>query len=49
MKQRVRARGQGLLEYGLIIIAVALTVIVLIFFFGAQVASMFTRSRASIR
>ncbi len=41
-------RGQGLLDYGMIIVAVALVVIVLVFLFGGQVGSLFVRSGSSL-
>ncbi len=35
-------KGQGLLEYGLVIIIVAVLVIALLFIFGNQVGAMFS-------
>lgn len=37
-----REQGQGLLEYGLVIVIVAVMIIVLLFLFGSQVGVMFS-------
>ncbi len=38
----VKEDGQGLLEYGLVIIIVAVMIIALLFFFGERVGLMFS-------
>ncbi len=40
--------GQGMVEYGLIIAAVAIAVIVAIFALGPKIASMFSSAAASL-
>ncbi len=44
-----RERGQGMVEYGLIIAAVAIAVIVALFALGPQIASMFSSTAASLK
>lgn len=41
-------RGQGLLEYGLVIIFVAIVVIVLLVVFGGSVGNMFSNIVANV-
>ncbi len=50
LKARVAARedGQGMVEYGLIIAAVAIAVIIAIFALGPKIASMFSDVGASL-
>ncbi len=54
LQARVRARlagreeGQGMVEYGLIIAAVAIAVIIAIFALGPKIASMFQTAGASL-
>ena len=43
-----RERGQGMVEYGLIIAAVAIAVIIAIFALGPKIASMFSTAGASL-
>lgn len=42
MNYLVYEKGQGLLEYGLVIIIVAVMIIVLLFLLGNQVGAMFS-------
>jgi len=42
MEDNRRDVGQGLLEYGLVIIIVAVLIIVLLFIFGNQVGSIYS-------
>ncbi len=44
-----RRRGQGMVEYGLIIAAVAIAVIVALFALGPQIASLFSNAAASLK
>jgi Flp pilus assembly pilin Flp len=44
-----RQRGQGFLEFGLIIVAVAVPVIILLMHFGSQVGTMFNTIAGSIQ
>jgi pilus assembly protein Flp/PilA len=44
-----RARGQGMVEYGLIIAAVAIAVLVALFALGPKIASMFSQTAASLQ
>jgi pilus assembly protein Flp/PilA len=44
-----RERGQGMVEYGLIIAAVAIAVIVALFALGPKIASMFSSTAASLK
>ncbi|HLI25910.1 MAG TPA: Flp family type IVb pilin [Chloroflexota bacterium] len=44
-----RERGQGMVEYGLIIAAVAIAVLVALFALGPKIASMFSRTAASLQ
>ncbi len=50
LKARLAAReeGQGMVEYGLIIAAVAIAVIIAIFALGPKIASMFSTAGASL-
>ena len=43
-----RDEGQGMVEYGLIIAAVAIAVIIAIFALGPKIASMFSTAGASL-
>jgi pilus assembly protein Flp/PilA len=43
-----REEGQGMVEYGLIIAAVALAVIIALFALGPKIASMFSEAGASL-
>jgi pilus assembly protein Flp/PilA len=43
-----REEGQGMVEYGLIIAAVAIAVIIAIFALGPKIASMFSTAGASL-
>ena len=43
-----RERGQGMVEYGLIIAAVAIAVIVALFLLGPRIAAMFSQAAASL-
>ena len=43
-----REEGQGMVEYGLIIAAVAIAVIIAIFALGPKIASMFSSAGASL-
>src|SRR5439155_25088636 len=44
-----REHGQGMVEYGLIIAAVAIAVIVALFTLGPKIASMFSSTSASLK
>jgi pilus assembly protein Flp/PilA len=44
-----RVPGQGMVEYGLIIAAVAIAVIVALFALGPKIGSMFSRTAASLK
>jgi pilus assembly protein Flp/PilA len=44
-----RERGQGMVEYGLIIAAVAIAVIVALFALGPKIGSMFSSTAASLK
>ena len=44
-----RQRGQGFLEFGLILVAVAVPVIILLMHFGSQVGTMFNTITGSIQ
>jgi pilus assembly protein Flp/PilA len=44
-----RARGQGMVEYGLIIAAVAIAVLVALFALGPKIASLFSQTAASLQ
>ena len=44
-----RERGQGMVEYGLIIAAIAIAVIVALFALGPKIASMFSSTAASLK
>ncbi len=44
-----RRYGQGMVEYGLIIAAVAIAVLVALFALGPQIASMFSSTAASLK
>lgn len=44
-----RERGQGMVEYGLIIAAVAIAVLVALFALGPKIASMFQSTSASLK
>lgn len=44
-----RERGQGMVEYGLIIAAVAIAVLVALFALGPKIASMFDSTAASLK
>ena len=44
-----RERGQGMVEYGLIIAAVAIAVLVALFALGPKIASMFSETAASLK
>ena len=44
-----RERGQGMVEYGLIIAAVAIAVIVALFALGPKIATMFSSAASSMR
>ena len=46
---RDRERGQGMVEYGLIIAAVAIAVIVALFALGPKIGSMFSSTAASLK
>ncbi|MBX5492051.1 MAG: Flp family type IVb pilin [Chloroflexi bacterium] len=43
-----RERGQGMVEYGLIIAAVAIAVLVALFALGPKIASMFQKTADSL-
>ena len=43
-----RERGQGMVEYGLIIAAVAIIVIAALFLLGPQISNMFMRASSSL-
>jgi pilus assembly protein Flp/PilA len=47
-EKRHNEDGQGLVEYALILIAVALIVIVIVSVYGAQVGNMFSRVTSSV-
>ncbi len=55
LQARLRARlaareeGQGMVEYGLIIAAVAIAVIVALFALGPKIGSMFSETAASLK
>jgi pilus assembly protein Flp/PilA len=42
-------RGQGMVEYGLIIAAVAIAVIIALFALGPKIGSMFSSTAASLQ
>ena len=44
-----REHGQGMVEYGLIIAAVAIAVIVALFALGPKIGSLFSRTSASLK
>jgi pilus assembly protein Flp/PilA len=44
-----RERGQGMVEYGLIIAAVAIAVIIALFALGPKIGSMFSSTAASLQ
>jgi pilus assembly protein Flp/PilA len=44
-----RERGQGMVEYGLIIAAVAIAVIVALFALGPKISDMFSSTGASLK
>ena len=44
-----RERGQGMVEYGLIIAAVAIAVIVALFALGPKIGSLFSSTSASLK
>ena len=44
----MRSRGQGMIEYGLIIALVAVVVIATLVLLGPQIASLFSRVGSSI-
>jgi pilus assembly protein Flp/PilA len=44
-----RERGQGMVEYGLIIAAVAIAVIVALFALGPKISAMFSSTGASLK
>jgi pilus assembly protein Flp/PilA len=44
-----RERGQGMVEYGLIIAAVAIAVIVALFALGPKIGSLFSSTAASLQ
>jgi pilus assembly protein Flp/PilA len=46
---RDREAGQGMVEYGLIIAAVAIAVIVALFALGPKIGSMFSSTAASLQ
>jgi pilus assembly protein Flp/PilA len=46
---RDREAGQGMVEYGLIIAAVAIVVIVALFALGPKIGSMFSSTAASLQ
>jgi pilus assembly protein Flp/PilA len=47
--QRLKKRGQGLVEYALILVLVAIVVIVILSFLGQQVNAAFSRLGSTIR
>src|SRR5438105_15939907 len=47
-RRAAREEGQGMVEYGLIIAAVAIAVIIAIFALGPKIASMFSTAGASL-
>ena len=44
-----RAEGQGLLEYGLILVGVSITALVALFALGPRITNLFVVASASIR
>jgi pilus assembly protein Flp/PilA len=44
-----RERGQGMVEYGLIIAAIAIAVIVALFALGPKIGSLFSSTSASLK
>ena len=44
-----REEGQGMVEYGLIIAAIAIAVLVALFALGPKIASMFSETAASLK
>ena len=44
-----RERGQGMVEYGLIIAAIAIAVIIALFALGPKIGSMFSETAASLK
>ena len=44
-----RERGQGMVEYGLIIAAVAIAVIIALFALGPKIGSLFSSTAASLQ
>jgi pilus assembly protein Flp/PilA len=49
LRLEARERGQGMLEYGLIIAAVAVAVVVALFALGPKVGSLFSSTAASLK
>ncbi|WP_448601411.1 class III signal peptide-containing protein [Thermoflexus hugenholtzii] len=43
MRNRIRERGQGLVEYGLLILLIALVVLVALTVFGQSVSSLYSQ------
>ena len=43
MRNRIRERGQGLVEYGLILLLIALVVLVALTVFGQSVSSLYSQ------
>jgi pilus assembly protein Flp/PilA len=44
-----RERGQGMVEYGLIIAAIAIAVIIALFALGPKIGSLFSSTSASLQ
>jgi pilus assembly protein Flp/PilA len=44
-----RERGQGMVEYGLIVAAIAIAVIVALFALGPKISDMFSSTGASLK